>query len=328
MIISILKKIKILIVLFPAILLLLYCDDQEDLIRQRAASRQKGVDAIRSTQSDNHYGRYNASDYDGPDCENLDKEDKDYEKCMEICDKVYDKQSRRCEELPVKLIFDLDKLFTEMQRIRDGSDSLSRRVSDLNFGVMIDIDVAPALILIRDWSQREVTEFLIWTAKTSSVALALVHHDKENAILEAAFERLGEDVGGSSARLEYGIGKDLQSFGQTFWALAEKEKNQAAFVSLHRLVMEICSSEDCKLRLYCIREESTDRLRRQRCHYSSERRSFSRSNHCYIHGPDVWSYWEELNKEREFRDSDFPVDAQMNEDECDRVCQTENCGRN
>ena len=328
MIISVLKKIRILLVLFPAILLLLYCEDPEDIIRNRSARGQRDTDSIRSTQSDDYYGRYKASDYDGPDCEDLDREDKDYDKCREICDKMYDNESRDCERVPVKLIFDLDKLFTAMQRIRDGSNSLERGISDFDFGVMIDIDVEPVLILIRDWTQREVTEFLIWTAKTSAVALALVHHDKDNEILTAAFKRLGEDVGGS-ARLEYGIGMDLQSFGQTFWAIAKKEKNWAAFVALHRLVAGICSSnKNCKLKLYCLREEFTDRFRRQQCHYSSAQRSFSRSRHCYIHGPNVWSYWESLNKEREFRDSDFPVDAKMNEDECDKVCQTENCKRN
>ena len=329
MVISILKKMKLLLILFPAILLLLYCQDEDELIRERSARRQsKDADAIRSTQSDDYYGRYSRSDYDGADCEDLDRENRDYEKCIEICEKIYDKQSRECEELPIELIFDFDNLFTEMRQIRDGDDALSRRVSDFDFGVMIDVDVTPALILIRDWSEREVAEFLIWTAKTSAVALALVYHDKENQILEAAFKRLGErSSGSSSTRLELGIGTDLQSYGQTFWAIAAGEKNSGAFIALHRLVDSQCSDVDCKLRHYCLREPmNNNRFRGRQCHYSSDRRSF-RQKHCYIHGPNVWSFWESLNREREFKDSNFPDDAQMNEDECDRVCQNENCDR-
>ncbi len=329
MVISILKKMKILLILFPAVLLLLYCQDEEQLIRERSARRQSGeVDTIRSTQSDDYYGRYSRSDYDGADCEDLDDENRDYEKCIKICEKVYDKRSRECERLPIELIFDLDRLFTEMRQIRDGDDTLSRRVSDFDFGVMIDIDVSPALILIRDWSEREVAEFLIWTAKNSAVALALVHHDKENQILEAAFERMGaRSSGGSAQRLERGIGTDLQSYGQTFWAIAQGERNEGAFIALHRLVDSICTGVSCKLRLYCIRESMDNRFRARRCHYSSSRRSF-RQTHCYIHGPDVWTFWESLNNEREFKDPDFPEDTKMNEEECDRVCQSQNCERN
>lgn len=331
MVISVLKKLKILFILFPAVFLLIYCEDPDDITRERSARRQsKEVSTIRS-QSEDYYGRYNRSDYDGSDCEDLAREDEDYEKCMEICDKIYGKQAGKCEELPIKLIFDLDKLFTEMQNIRAEENKLNRRVSDFDFGVMIDIDVEPVLILMRGgtqhngWSQREVIEFLLWTAKTSSVALALWHHDKEDNILEAAFKRLGESGSGGD-RLERGIGADLQGYGKTFWAIAEDEKNKAAFIVLHRLVEAACSSRDCKLKLYCIREGRSDRFRSRNCHYSSSQRSF-RQDYCYIHGPDVWSFWESLNREREIRDDDFPDDAVINEEECGKVCQRENCTR-
>ena len=328
MVISILKKMKILLVLFPAVLLLLYCQDEDQIIRERSARRQsKDSDTIRSIQSDDYYGRYSRGDYDGADCEDLDEDHRDYEKCMAICEKMYDKQSRDCERLPIELIFDLDRLFTEMEYIRAGDNSLNRRVSNFDFGVMIDIDITPALILIRDWSDREVAEFLIWTAKNSAVALALVYHDKENQILEEAFRRLGARSSGSATGdLERGIGTDLQSYGQTFWAIAEGERNAGAFMVMHRLVDSTCSTVSCKKKLYCIRESMDNRFRARRCHYSSSRRSF-RQTHCYIHGPNVWTFWESLNDEREFKDSDFPEGTKMNEAECDRVCQTENCER-
>ena len=329
MIIQILKRIKILLVLFPAVFLLLYCEDTEQLIRKRAQSqREKEISVLRTIGSDSYYGVYKSSDYDGVDCEDLETDNKDYEKCTQICKKIYNKRSNACEELPVKLIFKFDSLFTKMVRIRDGDNQLTRAINDFDFGVMIDIDVTPALLLIRDWSEREVTEFLIWTAETSSIALALQYHDKEDKILQAAFKKLGKDYGSGNARIEYGISKDLKSYGQTFWALAQKAKNQGAFIVMHRLVKSICSIKNCKLRLYCIREEFTNRsLSRQQCHYSSTRRSFSRSNHCYIQGPDVWSYWEFLNNEGEFDDGDFAKNTRINEEECNNLCQNENCKR-
>ena len=329
MFIQILKQTKILFALLLTFCLLVYCNNPEETARERAARerlRTKEGAPIRANIDDDYYGRYNASDYDGPDCEDLKRDSEkrtEYDECTNTCEKLYKSESDKCENLPIDLISKLDQLFTEMENIRQGEDYLNREVNEWDFGVMVDIDTTPALKLIKDWSQREVGEFLRWTAKTNSIALAIRHHDKESKILDAAFKKLGE----GNASIEYGIGENLEGAGQTFLGIASNDKNPSAFIALHNLLKSICSSKNCKLKVYCSREEFDNQLsRRNQCHYASDQR-FSRSRHCYIHGPNVWNYWEEVNKEGDFYDSDFSRDERLNEETCDNLCDDVNCNR-
>ena len=168
---------------------------------------------------------------------------------------------------------------------------------------------------------------MLWTAKTRSVAGALSRHDnKESLILEAAFRKLVESYSGNIDRREYGMGENLEGVGSTFLSIAEQEKNISAFIAFHDLLKNYCSNKNCKLRVYCAREESPRRL--GNCHYSSRDARFRSSDYCYVHGPNVWNYWENLNEDRMFYDSDFPAGARINEDECNRICRSEKCNRN
>ena len=316
-----LKKPVILIILPLFMGLFLYCEQVEDVSREKSTRdriKDKEKSPIRTTNTDEYYGQYNSSDYKGADCEDLDKDDDNYQECREICKKLYRREADKCEDLPAQLVLDLDELFINMQRLRADEDDLERKVSSFDFGVMIDIHHQPVLELIKRWSQREVAEFLIWVAQTVPVGLALRHHDKENKILTAAFKEFGDGAPSGADRLNYGIGKNLRGTDTTFWSMAEEKKNIGAFIAMHRLLEDICDTKDCKLRLYCLREEFSSRDRRK-CKYSSA--SAFRVQHCYVHGPSVWSYWESLNKEGEFSDSDFSRDSKMNEDICDGVCR-------
>ena len=321
---------NILFVFIPIGFLMLYCDDPDELSQRRYGQyRDTNIDPIRSVGTENYYGRYNSLDYKGPDCEDLEKNSEDYEECMEICKKLYDREYRSCENLPESLISKFDDVFTELSRISERDSELGRRINDFDFGVMIDIHIEPALKLIEDWSPRETTSFLIWVAKTTAVSLALYHHDKENEILEEAFKKLADGFNNNISDVEYGMASNLQGAGQTFLTLAEAELNPAAYVIFHRLLKDICSTKSCKLKNYCRREEFDRRTRIRQCHYSSSRRpTFNRERACYIHGPGVWSYWVTINNEGDFDDSDFPVDSShINEEECNRICTTEDCTR-
>ncbi len=331
MIVRILKKIKILFVLLPAVLLLLYCEDSEDAGRDsadRERQQSKTDSPIRVTKSDSTYGRYSRSDYEGPACNNSKfkkEQPEEYAKCRASCKIMYSSQRSKCEKLPIDLITKLSELFDRMKYIRAGDDQLSRSAGPLDFGVMIDIHPQPILNLIKGWSDREVTEFLIWTAKTGSTAEALRQHDqKDSVILKSAFKRAG---GGATA--EPGMASNLQGQGNTFLTIAEKEKNISAFVAFHNVVKNICSRKNCKLYIYCAREEydrSNIRTRRTSCHYSTTTRpGVVRVNHCYAHGPNVWNYWETINKDRKFYDSHFTANAKISEAECDKICTSNNC---
>ncbi len=323
------KQLKILLLLLPAVFLLLYCQDTEETLEERANRiRDKDNDPIRTTGSEEYYGEYVASDYDGSKCKDLrkdeDKED-DYKKCEDICDRLYHKDASDCEKLPIDLISELDELFTSMIRIRANENQLNRRVDGFNFGVMIDVSVEPVIRLLRDWSEREIKEFLIWTATNSPISLALKYHDQENRILKSAFRKVGKGQGSGSSSVEYGVGEDLQGGGKTFWVIATQEKNPSAFDVAHKMVESECSGKEgaeklfCILRFYCVREEFERNVRRGQCRYSSDRR-FSKARHCYLHGPDVWSYWTRLKSEEKIKSQLKSV--KMNEEKCDKACRT------
>ena len=312
-------------------LLILSCSpaDQEDVNRRRRErEREQLKTSVRTTDSQEVYGRYNSSDYEGDSCEDAEgnKRKIGKEDCEDVCDRLFDSESDKCEELALELIEKLAKLFEGMSRVSNKED-LSRSADSFDFGVMIDIHVQPVLTLIENWNVRETAEFLIWTAKTPAVTLALEDHDEEHEILKSAFEKV------SDSTVEAGLAKDLRGFGKTFWNLAQEERNKSAFIVVHDLLSEIClndpdSRRDCKRKHYCIREEYGDnRRRRTVCPYVNDRRSFRRLEHCYIHGPNVWNYWLSLNREGEFKDSDFPSNTKMNETECNKLCKVETCNR-
>ena len=308
-------------------LLALSCtsEDPEAIDRERARRQQEqNKSAVRTTANQVVYGQYNSSDYKGSSCEDAEDNDKeiDNEDCDDICDRMYDQESDKCEALSVDLIKKLARLFKDMSRVGN-EENLSRTVSSFDFGVMIDIDVEPALNLIEQWNIREVAEFLIWTAKTPAITLALENHDEDHQILKQAFEAVSDEHS-----VEKGLAKDLKGFGKTFWALAQAERNKSAFIVIHSLLQDICSDKSCKMKHYCIRDEFENVRRQNTCPYSGSRRSFRRVEHCYIHGPNVWNYWLSLHGDDEFNDSDFPTSTKMNEEECDKLCQTESCQRN
>ena len=331
MVILILKHIKVLTASLIAFCLLLYCNNPEDTARERAARerlRGKEDSPIRSTSDNNYYGRFISGDYEGPNCKDIKRDSEkqeEYKECAARCERVYRNQSSKCEKLPIDLISKLDQLFSEMEYIKAGEDYLTREVNEWDFGVMIDIDTTPVIKLIKGWSQRELGAFLLWVAKTQSVALAITKNDKESEILNASFRKLGE---GRNSQIEYGIGENLEgSGGYTFLRVASREKNPSAFIALHNLLKSICSTKNCKLKVYCSRKEFKNQLsRRNQCYYASDQR-FSRSSHCYINGPNVWNDWEEINRDGDFYDSQFTRTDKINEEVCDTLCKKVNCNR-
>lgn len=320
------------ILLLLAMVFMLCCGtDSEQVIRDRTQQqRAKVISKIRTIESTEYYGEYDSSDYNGEDCDDLKRTDKNYRKCKDICEDIYEGERDSCEELPIDLIFKLDILYQKIKRFKTKDNIFNRSVSDFDFGVMIDIHVNSVIELIEDWTTRELAEFLTWVASKPSVALALEEHDEEHEILNAAFTKLARQ--NDQREIKHGIGIGLEGYNKTFWVTAEKWENEIAFVAMHSFIETICTSstpatrKNCKLDIYCLREEFDYSRTRQKCNYSSNSRSSRRINHCYIHGPDVWSYWEELNQKDRIQDSDFPSDSSnqqdnFTEDICDHHCE-------
>lgn len=313
------------------------CEDARSLIQdRRSRSDRRQIETIRTTENQNVYGKYREADYEG---ENCDESDERLE-CRKQCEEMYDDHSNLCENTPVDLVSDLHDLFEQMQHFSERSGDLEHQLDSFMFGVMIDIHIEPVLILIRDyWSPRETGKFLIWVAENHSVALALQHHDQRSWILGDAFKDIGtagdSRSQGVQKQLAVDIGADLDGFFRTFLYLATDREydyeNDSAFIIIHELVKRECASRECKMRVYCIREEYEPGVRgaNQDCPYR-ERRYFGtlESRHCYVHGPDVWNYWNQLHRDSEIDDNDFEKDFIFSEKKCDRLCEDVDCNRN
>ncbi len=321
------------LILPASFLLISACMNQEQEIDTRVYREKDDSTGIRVTEGTSPVvGEYVESDYEGSRCDDLDDDINEREKikCEDMCEDIYGRAADECESLPVSLIGKLHQLFETMKNFREQED-LRRNVSEFDFGVMIDVDVRSVLELIGDWSVTEIKRFLIWVAERRSVSLAISTHDEDSEILKEAFSKIGRNV-------KVGIGTDLSGYAITFWRIAvdgnpneptriQRERarirNKEAFFAMNELVNDICSTSiNCRLKLYCIREEfeRASSIRTRRCYYSNR---YSRPRHCYIQGPNVWSYWNTLNKDG---DLDFPTGVfdrnyRITEDICDNFCE-------
>lgn len=312
--------------LIIALVLLIFCSCERSDFRRRTSSRFRAEEIGRFIRTNNEgrveVGRYVSSDYDGELCNST--EDQEREECEESCETVYGRDSDQCKNLPVDLINILEELYKNLQspqQIRDGEDALHTQVDEYSFGVMIDISIEPMLRLIRQWNNREAKEFLIWLARSPGASLGILEHDPSQEILPKVF---GKVVSHSVVAdiVKYGVAEDLRGFGETFLVLAEVVKNIPAFVLIHDLTDKFCSDTECKLQYYCvnIKNERSPSYRSQCAYFRSSRFTFSNVDYCYVHGPNVWSYWSYLHKQGLIVDTTFKQDFEITGEVCNNTC--------
>ncbi len=306
--------------------------------RRIGANRLENVPAARVVYNDRVYGEYNRRDYEGPSCEEQEDErddednrdnrrNRDEDSCVNLCREMYGKEHEECEELPVSLINQLYDFFDKMRNIQR-PQSLFRTADIFTFGVMIDVHVQSMLELVKGWSEREARLFLIWVAERIQIAVAIQHHDDKDLILEKVFEQaVSRSKRSSSNRTVAGINEDLKGFAETFWSIAQAERNEAAFIIAHRLVDRLCSDRQCKIEIYCARVHyRRDRLSNVgRCPYQTQGRlpGIRGSDDCYIHGAEVWSFWEVLNRDGRIKDNQFDRNFKLNQNTCIETCGTD-----
>ena len=306
-------------------IVLLFCGCEDELRRSTAGRfRSEETNRFVPTNNEGRYqvGRYISSDYEGELCQNT--EDREQEECQEICNKVYGQDADKCEVLPVDLIQILDEQFQYLespQQIRDGEDALHSQLDEYSFGVMIDVSIEPMLRLIRQWNSREAREFLIWLAQSPGASLGIREHDTEYNIFKQVF---GKIVSHSAVAdiVKYGLAADLRGFGETFLVLAEVVKNEPAFALVHNLIGEFCSNTQCKMQHYCmsIKNERSPSHRNQCAYYRSSRFTFTNIDYCYIQGPNVWNYWNELHRQGLIVDDMFNQNFEITSDVCENAC--------
>ena len=349
---------KKMIIVFVLSLSGLHCENFRDRsrdIRNRGLrDNPDGSDVIRSLGVDSEYGKYNKSDYEGPTCK--DGESDEQEICEDKCRKMYRNEWRKCREVPISLIEEMEENFESIKRLqwlRDGRDAFRQGVDTFLFGVMIDIDVESALTLISSWRTRNsrnmggVVQFLIWVAETASISRAILVHDENLEIYSKAFEVLGRlDVDESNlskaSYIKAGMSVDLESYTRTFLGIAadpsrrgrdlsqdrvssKSLENEFAMQGFHLLLQErVCTgsnSRQCKLEVYCARDRIERTLSsRGRCPYRRSK-SFG-TRYCYAH-QGAWGFFNSLITSGRIEDrQDFRSDDRdhLNADECKDMC--------
>ena len=319
-------KIIFIFLIFGA--LFFTCTDINEDIRQNTgrlrSQRDSYSQGIRTTNRGRYeVGSYNPGNYSGEICRDAD--DREQEECEDKCERMFNRDSSKCEVLPVDLIAELDTLFSQLERIqsvRDGNESLFRTVDEYNFGVLLDISITPALELLKQWAERETKEFLIWTAENEQIALSLREYDRNNEILRRAFGKISRSTNYTKV-IQQGLAVDLAGFGDTFLSLAEQTRNKSAFVIADSLLQKVCgNNENCQLQAYCVsiaNERSASR--RNPCTYlRGSRFRSSRDDYCYVQGPNVWSYWTFLRQDKEIVNTSFNDNFEIDDEVCDDAC--------
>ena len=294
----------------------------ERLSRRIRGTRSEDIlSPVRVTGANGVYGQYRRSRYSGDTC----KVSSNSRDCEKQCREMYRSKYKACHDLPTDAVNEFYSLFRQI-RYLSGAQSLLRNADPMVFGALIDVDVEAGLTLVRAWSNRQIAQFLIWVVEFPEVALALENHDRENEILEAAVLKLGRKGTrrrSTAGRIIEGLSVDLRGFTITFLSVAGRRQNIPAFVIADRLIKKVCGNQVlCEKAALCAREEYKTTYNRGICPYRMTnsrlgRTRLEKSNHCYLHGPNAWSFWNQLTVSGEISGN-----YELSVEECDRVCES------
>lgn len=281
-------------------------------------------DFVILTEIDDRYegGIFDLENYDSPPCEEI-------EGCTEICLRLVSSSRRnRCKKKPYKLIEAIEQGVINLLDIAD-LDSVN--VSPGLFQAMLEIDdnIIPSLIKQESMSVGDLRSFLAWVALSKDITQVLSREDRSHDTLKDAFDRLGELQKSSQRDLITGFNTGLIGKEDTFLFLATKNDNEEAFIIGHKIIeRDICSTKDCKLKVYCARERARGKRRHERinvnysCRSPGKKRRYRQSDICYVHGEAVWSYLYNLIEEEEIKSPDLQ-DAMIETEKCNSICGDE-----
>ena len=301
--------------------------DQQDR-RDAEINRLRRADQIIDSTLDNRYdGGFYYEGYDGEDCE----EDRD---CMHICDsrKVLRSSRKKCYSSPKALIENLEDGFRTLVSIAEVENV---NIKPALLAGMLDLNIKFVVDLVEDrMSEGDLKSFLAWVAINEDIAEVFLAEDRRSKVMESAFEALGELQTDAKKDKQTGLNTGLIGNDDSFFYLASKENNEAAFEIAYEVLDSVCSSRDCKMSLLCARELKTRRRSRIFGHdtsllgcktSASQSRRISRGGICYIHGAVSWSYLTEMIEEREIRDRDFAGrDNEVTVEACNKHCGDKN----
>ena len=258
------------------------------------------------------------SDFQGPDCD-------DSIECSDLCEQMFPRDTRsKCNNLPEDMVETLFESYRHLQNIRE--DSLNDVVDPSALATLINIDNEVILNLVRDeWGVRDMESFLNWSASSPVVIQVLDDEDDNFEIFNRILLELSEEKF-SNRDIIVGLSSDLGQYAWTFLYTAYENDNETAVEYLFDFLNVYCPApkKNCKLRMLCLREE----IDRRSNSYSSapicprvSHTGFYRDKYCYLQGPGVWSYINNLVEEKELKDVDVIAVSPLDEDYCKDFCK-------
>lgn len=289
-------------------------DDDDDYDREYSSRRPSGSSLRVVDEGAGRFQRLKSSQFKGEDCD-------EKRECLDQCRDIYNHNSFRsqCGNLPEDMVAVLYENFQNLQHIRVNSDRL---VDPSALGALLHLEPKVMVQLVEDsWTERDISEFLNWAAGSELVIEALEEDDR-NVFLTHILKRLNSNT--SSALLA-----SIDRYRDTFISQAAKADNEKAV----RLAVQLISSDSNELgSFFCKRERirSTRGGSSSSCHYHLAGQN-RRRDYCYIHGPTVWSYINDVN----FAGVRFPANLlqsgsssrlNLDENSCESFCSRhDNC---
>ncbi len=289
-------------------------DDRYD----RGSSRRHRNDSELRTVSPSSSIRFQplkASQFDGEDCE-------EFEECRELCDEIFSRSFQdRCENFPEDMV---EALYETYEDLKLASPSSLENIDPSALAVLMDMDDRFINSLKDDWGISGVSALLDYTAKNPLAVEAFQYGDNEEIFkdLLLEFARLNNKTAHFSTALSLNVARHRE----TLPALIKNADNETAMQFILDILSQECSdSFTCKKQALCVREDISRRASRQRssdlCPYLGVR---DRADYCYIQGPDVWSYIENLIYDGDIKDRDL-ANLELNEQTCDTFCSRNDC---
>ena len=274
------------------------------------------------------------SSFSGRDCEDVSDRE-----CREQCDEIFSRSSARseCEDFPEDMVQALYDTYRELEHIQQSSPSRSsrdrdsssdlRRIDPSAVAVMVNIDKDLLVNLSKNqWGRAGTAVFLDWVARNPAAVEAMRYRDNEDSFKEVLLEFSNFYRRDSSYPLPLSLSLNVGRHRETFLYRAWEQDNHIAVQFVFDLMScSLDSLKDCKQLALCYREPVSRSSRREgdsSCPYLSSR-DLRRARHCYVQGPDVWSYIEGLLQDGDFRDTDIgslTIDQQF----CDDFCGSSN----
>ena len=292
-------------------------DDRSSDDRYNRGSRSRNSSDLRTvnTSSSIRFQPIRESQFDGDDCE-------DSEECKDWCDEIFSRSLQdQCENFPEDMV----EVFYETYRnLKLASLSSLEEIDPSALAVFMDIDDRFINSLKEDWGISGVSALLNYTAGNPLVVEAFQYKENEeifkNLLLEFA------QLNNKQAHLSIALSLNVARHRETMPALIKNADNETAMQFIFDLVTQECADPlFCKQQILCVREDISRRTSRQRpsdlCPYLGPR---DRADYCYIQGPDVWSYVDNLISDGDLKDNDLRS-LELNEQMCSAFCSSNNC---